>query len=45
LQGILTARLDRLSDEAKRAVQIASVIGRKFSVEILQAAMEQDKAL
>ncbi len=42
LQGILTARIDRLSEEAKRALQIASVIGRKFSVEILQAVMAQD---
>lgn len=44
LQGILTARIDRLSDEAKRALQIAAVIGRKFSVEILQTVMEMDKA-
>lgn len=43
LQGILTARIDRLSDEAKRALQIASVIGRKFSVEILAEVMAQDR--
>jgi class 3 adenylate cyclase len=43
LQGILTARLDRLPDEAKRALQIAAVIGRRFSVEVLQAVLEQDK--
>ena len=42
LQGILTARIDRLSDEAKRALQIAAVIGRKFSVEILQDVLEQE---
>ena len=42
LQGILAARIDRLSDQAKRALQIAAVIGRKFSVEILQGVLEQD---
>jgi predicted ATPase len=44
LHGILTARIDRLSEEARRALQIASVIGRKFSVEILAEVMAQDKA-
>jgi class 3 adenylate cyclase len=42
LQGVLTARIDRLPEEAKRTLQIASVIGRKFPVKILQAVMEQE---
>jgi predicted ATPase len=43
LQGILTARIDRLPDEARRALQIASVIGRKFNVELLAEVMAQEK--
>jgi class 3 adenylate cyclase len=42
LQGVLTARIDRLPEEAKRTLQIASVIGRKFHVRILQSVMEQE---
>ncbi len=42
LQGVLTARIDRLPEEAKRTLQIASVIGRKFQVKILQSVMEQE---
>jgi class 3 adenylate cyclase len=42
LQGVLTARIDRLPEEAKRTLQIASVIGRKFPVKILAAVMEQE---
>jgi class 3 adenylate cyclase/tetratricopeptide (TPR) repeat protein len=30
IQGIIMARLDRLGEEGKRAVQLASVIGRQF---------------
>src|SRR5262249_59405550 len=35
IQGIIMARLDRLGDEAKRIVQMASVIGRQFLVRLL----------
>jgi class 3 adenylate cyclase len=42
LQGVLTARIDRLSEDAKRTLQIAAVIGRKFQVNILQAVLEQE---
>ncbi|HYA15440.1 MAG TPA: hypothetical protein VEF33_13980, partial [Syntrophales bacterium] len=35
IQGIITARLDRLDKEAKRILQEASVIGRAFLYEIL----------
>ena len=36
IQGIIMARLDRLGDEGKRTVQLASVIGRQFLVRLLQ---------
>lgn len=35
IQGVLTARLDRLEKEAKRILQEASVIGRAFFYEVL----------
>ena len=42
LQGVLTARIDRLPEDARRVLQIASVIGRKFPVKILAAVLEQE---
>lgn len=42
LQGVLTARIDRLPEEAKRVLQIASVIGRKFPIHILASVLEQE---
>jgi class 3 adenylate cyclase len=41
LQGVLTARIDRLPEEAKRTLQIAAVIGRKFQVRVLEKVLEQ----
>ena len=35
IQGIMMARLDRLGDDGKRTVQMASVIGRQFLVRLL----------
>ena len=35
IQGIIMARLDRLGDDGKRTVQMASVIGRQFLVRLL----------
>ncbi len=35
LQGIIVARMDRLSEEARRILQLAAVIGRIFSHQIL----------
>jgi len=35
MQGIIMARLDRLGDDGKRTVQLASVIGRQFLVRLL----------
>jgi tetratricopeptide (TPR) repeat protein len=36
IQGIISARMDRLEDNLKRTIQIASVIGRDFAFRILQ---------
>jgi class 3 adenylate cyclase/tetratricopeptide (TPR) repeat protein len=36
VQGIIMARLDRLGEEGKRTVQLASVIGRQFLVRLLE---------
>ena len=36
IQGIIAARLDRLEDNLKRTMQVASVIGRDFAFRILQ---------
>ena len=36
VQGIIAARLDRLEDNLKRTMQVASVIGRDFAFRILQ---------
>jgi tetratricopeptide (TPR) repeat protein len=37
IQGIISARMDRLEDNLKRIMQVASVIGRDFAFRILQA--------
>ena len=36
IEGIIAARLDRLDDNLKRTMQVASVIGRDFAFRILQ---------
>jgi class 3 adenylate cyclase/tetratricopeptide (TPR) repeat protein len=36
IQGIIAARMDRLEDNLKRTMQVASVIGREFAFRILQ---------
>ena len=42
LHGVLTARIDRLSEEAKFTLQVASVIGRKFYTEILATVLAEN---
>ncbi|UCE56891.1 MAG: AAA family ATPase [Desulfobacterales bacterium] len=37
IQGIISARMDRLEDNLKRIMQVVSVIGRDFAFRILQA--------
>jgi predicted ATPase len=36
LQGLLLARIDRLPEEAKQTLRVASVIGRQFPVRVLE---------
>ena len=42
LQGLLLARLDRLSEEARHILRVASVIGRRFPVMILEQVAGDD---
>jgi class 3 adenylate cyclase/tetratricopeptide (TPR) repeat protein len=42
LQGVIMARVDRLGDEAKEALKIASVIGRSFFYPVLSALTERE---
>ena len=41
LQGLLMARIDRLPDEVKQTLRVASVIGRQFPVKVLQYVLER----
>src|SRR5262245_18670355 len=40
IQDVLAARLDRLADDARRAIQVASVIGREFAFRLLERITE-----
>ncbi len=40
IQDVLMARLDRLAEEPKRAIQVASVIGREFALRLLSQIRE-----
>src|SRR5439155_8552971 len=40
VQDVIMARLDRLPEEPKRALQTASVIGREFTVRLLERTVE-----
>lgn len=40
VQALLVARIDRLDSELKRTVQVASVLGREFAVEVLSEMIE-----
>jgi tetratricopeptide (TPR) repeat protein len=44
IQGIIAARIDRLEENLKRIMQVASVIGREFAFRILQviSGMRED---
>jgi class 3 adenylate cyclase len=39
LQGLLLARIDRLPDDVKHTLRVASVIGRQFSVRVLEQVL------
>ncbi len=40
IQDVLIARLDRLADDARLAIQVASVIGREFALRLLERITE-----
>ncbi|MBI3957663.1 MAG: AAA family ATPase [Chloroflexi bacterium] len=40
LQALITARIDRLDEEARRTLQLAALIGRSFYLRVLQAIAE-----
>jgi tetratricopeptide (TPR) repeat protein len=40
IQDVLMARLDRLAEEPRRAIQVASVIGREFALRLLAQIRE-----
>jgi class 3 adenylate cyclase/predicted ATPase len=42
LQGVLWARMDRLQEDTKRVLQMASAIGRTFLYRLLQAMVEEE---
>lgn len=39
LQGLLLARIDRLPEDVKRTLRVASVIGRQFAVKVLEQVL------
>jgi class 3 adenylate cyclase/pimeloyl-ACP methyl ester carboxylesterase len=41
VQEVILARIDRLDDAAKRTLQMAAVIGREFTVRVLERIAEQ----
>jgi predicted ATPase/class 3 adenylate cyclase len=45
IQGIIAARIDRLEDNLKRTMQVASVIGRDFAFRILQTITDMREEL
>ena len=45
VHGVLMARIDRLSEEPKRVIQTASVLGREFSSRLLEAVWVGPSAL
>ncbi|MDJ0814907.1 MAG: adenylate/guanylate cyclase domain-containing protein [Desulfobacterales bacterium] len=45
IEGIIAARMDRLQDDIKRTMQVASVIGRDFAFRILETITEIKQGL
>jgi tetratricopeptide (TPR) repeat protein len=45
VQGVLAARMDRLSENIKQTMQVASVIGRDFAFRILKSIRKLDEDL
>jgi serine phosphatase RsbU (regulator of sigma subunit) len=44
LQGLLMARIDRLSEQGKRTLRVASVVGRQFPVRVLNEVLQTDQS-
>jgi len=44
LQGLLLARIDRLPEDVKQTLRVASVIGRQFSVKVLEQVLARQKS-
>jgi predicted ATPase len=44
LQGLLLARIDRLPEDVKRTLRVASVIGRQFSVRVLEQVLASQRS-
>lgn len=42
LQGMLVARIDRLSNEGKQTLRVASVIGRQFPIKVLSEVIDRE---
>ena len=45
VNGVLAARIDRLPEEARHVLQIASVVGRQFYTRILSTVLQREAAL
>ncbi|HSR11087.1 MAG TPA: adenylate/guanylate cyclase domain-containing protein [Thermodesulfobacteriota bacterium] len=45
IQGVLAARMDRLTEDLKQTLQVASVIGRDFAFRLLKSIMELGEEL
>ena len=45
IHDVLMARIDRLDEEPKRAIQMAAVIGREFALRLLERIVEAGEAM
>jgi class 3 adenylate cyclase/predicted ATPase len=45
LQGAIVSRIDRLTEDARSALQIAAVIGRRFQIEMLRSLVGEQPEL
>jgi tetratricopeptide (TPR) repeat protein len=45
IQGIIAARMDRLEDDLKKTMQVASVIGRDFAFRVLETITDMKEEL
>lgn len=43
VQGVIRSRLDRVDDDARDAIKIASVIGHEFDAEVLASVLPDDR--